>query len=206
MAVAGSILCFGEIYVTYTKPVEHGWKLLKFFTVQSNILAGITALLYIIFLLRENKTKNQIPFAVHMSRYIATIDLVITFLVVVLFLGFITDEGYFSMFVNANFFFHFAIPVVNFVSFAFFESAPKLNFKHIFGGISHLAIYSVFYLIVVLMHFHDGAVSLQYDWYAFAQRGLILAFVCVVVVLAIGFLVAYIIYKINRRKQNPQAK
>ncbi len=45
LAVVGSIFCFGEIYLVYTKPLDHGIRLLKFFTVQSNVLAGITSLL-----------------------------------------------------------------------------------------------------------------------------------------------------------------
>ena len=49
MAIVGSILCFGEIQIIYSKPIEHGIKLLKFFTIQSNIFAGIMSMLYIIF-------------------------------------------------------------------------------------------------------------------------------------------------------------
>ena len=201
-AVVGSIFCFGEIYIINTKPIEHGYKLLKFFTVQSNVLAGITSLLYIIFLLRERKTQKRIPLAIHILRYIATIDLIITFLVVALFLGFIVDEGYFSLYTNANFFFHFAIPVLNFVAFTFFERTPKLKLWHTFLGITHLFLYSIFYLTVVLSHFSSGSVDIYYDWYAFAQKGLPLAFVCAVIVFALGYLTSFVLYKIiNKRKK-----
>ena len=200
LAVIGSIFCFGEIYITYTKPIEHGFKLMKFFTVQSNVLAGITALLYIIFLLRERKTQKKIPFVVHVLRYIATIDLIITFLVVALFLGFIVDEGYFSMYANANFFFHFAVPVLNLISFVWFEDTPKFKIIHTLYGMIHLALYAIFYLIVAVSHFKNGAVDLYYDWYAFAQKGLPLAFVCGGIVIGLGYLVAYLLYKVKKRK------
>ena len=198
-AVIGSILCFGEIYIFPTKPLEHGIKILKFFTVQSNILAGITAFIYVVFLLLENKTKKPIPLTVYILRYIATIDLIITFLVVALFLGFIAEEGYFSLYLNANFFFHFAIPVINFTSFIGFENVPKLTFKQTFLGISHLTIYSIFYLIVVITHFHDGAVDIYYDWYAFAQLGLGIAFIFAIGVFAIGYIFAFLLYKLNNK-------
>lgn len=200
MAVVGSIFCFGEIYITYTKPIEHGIKFFKFFTVQSNVLAGITSLLYIIFALRENKTQKKIPFWVHISRYIATIDLIITFLVVALFLGFIVEEGYFSLYTNANFFFHFAIPVLNLISFIGYEENQKMTLKHIFIGMSHLILYSIFYLTVVILHFHDGAVDLYYDWYAFAQKGLVIAFVCGAVVFGLGYCISYILYRIKNKQ------
>ena len=197
MAVVGSVLCFGEIYVVETKRIEHGIRLLKFFTTQSNVFAGITSFVYIIFLLRERKTKKSIPIAVNIVRYIATIDLVITFLVVALFLGFITEEGYFSLYVNANFFFHFAIPVVNFISFAFFENIAKFKFSYTFWGLTHLVLYSIFYLIIVFTHFHDGAVALEYDWYAFAQFGLGIMFAFAVGIIALGYLTAFLLYKLN---------
>jgi len=200
MAIVGCIMCFAEIFVVQTKVVEHGIKLLKFFTLQSNILAGVASLFYIIFLIRENKTNKAVPTTVNMIKYIATIDLVITFLVVALFLGFITDEGYFSMYVNANFFFHFAIPVLNLISFLFFENMPNITIKQTFIGIIHLALYSIFYLIVVLTHIQNGVVALQYDWYAFAQKGLGLAFVCAFVVLGFGYLTAFLLSKIKNKK------
>ena len=199
-AVTGSIFCFGEIYITYTKPIEHGFKLMKFFTVQSNVLAGLTSLIYIIYILRENKTQRKIPFWVHILRYIATIDLIITFLVVALFLGFIVEEGYFSMYTNANFFFHFMVPVLNLISFVFYEENPRFKFKHTFIGTLHLILYAVFYIVVVLTHFNNGAIELKYDWYAFAQKGLPIAFICGALVIGVGYLVAYIKKKKKNRK------
>lgn len=198
-AVVGSIFCFGEIYLVYTKPLDHGIRLLKFFTVQSNVFAGITALVYIIFVLRQRKTQKPVPKVVHILRYIATIDLVVTFLVVALFLGFIVEEGYFSLYVNANFFFHFAIPVLNLISFVGFENAPKFKFGYTFIGLIHVVLYSIFYLAVVLTHFKDGAVPLEYDWYAFAHLGLGIAFVCAIIVLGLSYLVSYLLYKINNK-------
>ena len=199
MAVAGSILCFCEVYIVYTKPIEHGIGFLKFFTLQSNILAGISAFLYIIFLIRERKTQKHIPLAINMVRYVATIDLILTFLVVALFLGFLVEEGYFSLYVNCNFFFHFTIPVISSVSFVFFEETPKLKLRHSFIALIHVLLYAIFYLIVVLTHFKDGAVDLAYDWYAFAQRGIPIAFVCAAVVFGISYLTSYGIYRFKNR-------
>ena len=201
LAVVGSIFCFAEITFVETKIIAHGIEFFKFFTVQSNVLAGITALIYIIFLVREQKTQKKIPIWVFILRFIATIDLIITFLVVALFLGFITDEGYLSMFVNANFLFHLAIPIINFASFVFYENPPKFKFSYTFWGITHLILYGIFYIIVVLLHYQNGTVPLEYDWYAFAQKGLVIAFVCATVVWGLGYLVSFMLYKINNRKK-----
>lgn len=202
MAVIGSILCFGEIYIVFAKPLEHGIKIIKFFTVQSNILAGISALLYVVVLIRNQNSQKQIPLFINILRYIATIDLILTFLVVALFLGFIVEDGYFSLYVNANFFFHFAIPVINFISFIFFEENHECKFKYTFLGITHVIIYAIFYMSVVLSHFENGAVDIKYDWYAFAQLGLPVAFVCFVVVLVISYLSAFLLYKVINKFQS----
>ena len=102
--------------------------------------------------------------------------------------------------------FHFLIPVLNFIVFLFFEEKPRLKFWHTFVGLSHLLAYAIFYLVVVFTHVTSGSVPLEYDWYAFAQKGLVIAFVCAVVVIALGYLIAFLLYKINNRNQKTQAK
>ncbi len=202
LTILGSIMCFGEIYFAQTKVVAHGIVNLKFFTVQSNILGGLTALLYVIYAIISKRTGKAIPKVVHILRFVACIDLVITFLVVALFLGFITDEGYLSMYVNANLLFHLLIPVLTFVSFVFLEEKNVLTIKHTFWGVLHLVLYSIFYLVVVLTHFNGGTIDLKYDWYAFAQRGLLIAFVCAFVVLSLGYFVSWLLYKLNKQKKD----
>ena len=202
LALIGCEMCFCNIVIIPTTSHAEGIELLKFFTLQSNIFAGITALIYVIFLLVNRKKKKEIPMLIHILRFIATIDLVITFLVVALFLGFIAEDGYFSLYLNANFLFHFLIPILNFVSFTFFEKKPRFEFRHIFAGLTHFFLYTVFYLTTVLVHFKDGAVDLKYDWYAFAHFGLGIAFICAVIVFSLGFLVAYLIYRIVNKRND----
>ena len=207
LTIIGSIFCFAEIYIIDTKPIEHGIKLFKFFTVQSNVLAGITSFIYVIYLLRQHKTDKEIPLWVSILRYMATIDLVITFLVVALFLGFIVEEGYFSLYVNANFFYHLAIPVINFISFVFYENKFQLGKKQIALGMTHIMLYAVFYLIVAFSHFQDGKVSLEYDWYGFAQSGVLGAIISGLVVLGLGYLISFVLYKIiNKSNQSKKSQ
>ena len=199
LVIVGSVLAFGEIYIFPTQQIDRGGGLLKFFTVQSNLFGGVTSLLYVIFLLRKRIKGKSIPVSIHVLRFVATIDLLITFLVVALFLGFIVADGYLSLFVNANFLFHFLIPVLNVISFLFFEKKTSLKFWNIFVGLAHLDAYAVFYFVVAFTHFHDGHVTLEYDWYAFAQFGVGIAIAFAVIVLGLGFLVAYALFSINNK-------
>ena len=196
--VVGTIMTFAEIKFVDVTIHEHGLKVLKFFTVQSNLFGGIVSLIYVIYLLRQSKTGKPIPHALNVIKFIATIDLVITFLVVALFLGFIIEDGYFSVFVNANLFFHLLIPLLSFVSFTLYEEKPNFKYRYVFYGIIHLIAYSIFYLIVVLTHMENGKVAIQYDWYAFAQLGLPIALVIDAILMLMGFLIATLIWKIHQ--------
>lgn len=201
LVIFGSVLSFAEIQFFSTKAYDHGYRLLKFFTLQSNILAGVTSLLYIFYLVREVKKQKAIPKWVNILRYIASIDLIITFLVVALFLGFIAEDGYFSLYLNANFLFHFLVPILTVVSFIFFEKKPVFRFRDTFLGLTHLFLYAIFYTVNVFAHMHDGVVEIEHDWYAFAHYGTGLMFAFAVGVIGIGYLASFALYKIiNRRK------
>ena len=74
--VVGTIMTFAEIKFVDVTIHEHGLKVLKFFTVQSNLFGGIVSLIYVIYLLRQSKTGKPIPHALNVIKFIATIDLV----------------------------------------------------------------------------------------------------------------------------------
>ena len=205
VTVFACVITFCDILFIEVPVLEHGIKIMKFFTMQSNVLAGIVALLYVIFYVLRSKKGKKFPTILYVLKYIATIDLIITFLVVTLFLGFIVEEGYFTLFVNGNFFFHFFTPVINAVSFICFEEFYLKEFKYTFTGIIHMVLYSIFYMSVVLTHMVDGVVDLKYDWYAFAQKGLPLAFAIALGLLVITYFVGFALWKI-KNKQNQKLK
>ncbi|MBO4412545.1 MAG: hypothetical protein J5779_00825 [Clostridia bacterium] len=195
LVVVGCVLCFN----VKSDPLGHAIKVLNYFTIQSNIFAGITSFVYIIFLVRANKSNKKIPKAVCILRYIATIDLILTFLVVTLFFGFIAEKGYLSMFENANLFFHLIIPVTNFVSFVFFENELKFKISYTLFGLIHVVIYCIYYIIVYLSHYENGEVPEKYDWYYLTKFGIGWAFVIAIVTVAIGYLISFVLYKTKNR-------
>lgn len=194
MAVVGCVLCFN----VKSDPLGHAIKVLHYFTLQSNIFAGVISLIYIIFALKKH-TSKKFEKVLHILRYIITVNLIITFLVVTLFFGFIAEDGYFSMFENANFFFHFAIPVTNFVSFVFFENVFKLKISHTFFGMIHIGLYGIYYLINCLLHYENGSVPITYDWYYFTQFGIVWAFIIAFVILLIAYLVCFLLCKLKNK-------
>ena len=197
--IIGCILCFGGIRFVDVPLLDHGIRNLKFFTVQSNIFAGIMSAVYVFCLIKQKNTNKPIPTTVNVLKFIATIDLAITFLVVACFLGFLVEQGYWSLFVNANLLFHLFIPLIGFVSFVIYEDTPLFRFSFTFVGLIHIFLYSIFYYCVVLTHMQDGVVDLKYDWYAFAQLGLPMSFVFALILFGLAYLASFTIYKLNNK-------
>ncbi len=108
----------------------------KFFTVDSNILMGIVAL---IFLIQESKLLqgkiNNINKNYYLIKLMGTSAVSLTFFVVFAYLGHIVNGGIYSMIMNSNLFFHLIIPVLSIVTFVFFEKNNTLSFKYSFYGL-----------------------------------------------------------------------
>ena len=144
----------------------------KMFTVQSNLICGIVALIVIAFeILIILKKKEELPLWLKITKMVSTTAVALTLLTVVFYLGFVAiAEGYsyFIMFQNTNICFHLLTPLSAIISFIFFEGTNKINFKLTFLNMTHMVIYTIFYSINVFTHLNpDGSVNRKYDWYYF---------------------------------------
>ena len=138
----------------------------RYFTVDSNILAGIVALVYLIYTAR--KKRNIMPRWLSFLKLAATTGVTLTMMVTVCFLAPVSDRGFFALFKNSNLFLHFVIPVLCIMSFIFFEPVEKqLRFSHTLIGIIPMFIYSIYYTTNVLLHLENGKPTFQYDLYGF---------------------------------------
>ena len=172
----------------------------KFFTVDSNILMGFAALLFTIYELKYIKGKiKEIPKWLYSLKMMATGAVVLTFLVVFLYLGPIAHGSIYSMLTNANLFYHLFIPVLSFITFIFFEKTNKLNVKDCFYGLAPTFIYSIFYVLNLIMHIENGMVSTEYDWYSFVQKGMVQAIIICPLMYIITFVICYGLYKMNKK-------
>lgn len=172
----------------------------KFYTVDSNILMGTMALIFAIYELQFFKSKkNEIPNKVYILKLVATVGVVLTFLTTVIYLAPFAPNGYFSMFKNSNLFYHLIIPLLSIITFTIFESTDKIKFKDTFVGIITMFIYSIFYLVNVLIHVENGKVEIMYDWYGFVQNGLQAAFVVIPIMYLITYFISCSLWFLNKK-------
>lgn len=173
----------------------------RFFTVDSNMFMGIIALLFVI---EEKKLLdgkiNEIPVKMYILKLMATTGVGLTFLVVFMYLGPISEGGIPSMIMNSNLFFHLIIPVLSMINFMFFERTSKLKFRYSFCGVIPMIIYAVYYLINVLIHMEDGKVSPIHDWYWFVQNGVWTALIVVPMILVFTYMISLVLWRANKKK------
>lgn len=202
LTIVASIIMFTGIkFMTGPDLVLESTKIgmFKFFTVDSNILMGITSLIFLIYGAKSLKDKRyKTPKKVYLLKLISTTAVTITFLVVFCYLGQISKGGMRSMLLNSNLLFHLFIPVLSIISFIFFERNDKLSAKNALFGILPTLIYGTFYLINVLIHTQNGKVSPIYDWYWFVQQGIWSTVIVVPVIFLISYLIGLFIWKCNK--------
>ena len=201
--IATIIMFSGFSFMNMYKPVLETTKIemLKFFTVQSNIFAGIVSLLFATKQIKLLKDNNyDIPKIYYILKLMATTAVGLTFFVVFAYLGPISKDGIPSMLMNSNLFFHLIIPVLCILNFILFEKNNKLNFKYTFYGLIPTVIYAFYYLINILIHMENGRVSPIYDWYWFVQNGVWTAIIIMPLMLLITYIISLIIWRLNRIK------
>lgn len=114
---------FGTVAGQVDTGVNYGWFYFATFTVDSNILLGLIALIVLISEVKNLVKKTPTPKYVPVVYLIATSLAMLTFLTVVLFLAplrALSGHNYFDMLVGPMFFFHFFNPVLAAISYIFF--------------------------------------------------------------------------------------
>ena len=171
----------------------------RFFTVDSNIFMGVISFIFIIKDIEFLKGKiKDIDKRYYILKLMSTVAVAITFFVVFTYLGPISKGGIMSMLLNSNLFFHLVIPVLSMLTFTLFEGTYKLELKDIYYGVVPTVLYSIYYLINVLVHIENGKVSPIYDWYWFVQGGLWNAFIVAPLMIVISCFISLILWRLNR--------
>lgn len=172
---------------------------LKFFTVDSNLLMGAIALLFVVFeiLLILGKT-DKLPKWLYIVKHMGTVGVVLTFITTACFLAPFLVDDYWLLFKNSNLFFHAIIPILSLITWVVLEDVDEIEWKYSFIGMIPMVIYAVFYCIVALTHVENGAVPAEYDWYGFLRGGIAFAGVALPVMLIGTYAIAFLLWLGNK--------
>lgn len=174
-------------------------KAFKYFTVDSNVFAGIISLVMMIVQLLIDKGKGRfkkIPKLLHLLKLAATTGVTLTMLVTAFFLA-PFQYDFFSLFMDSNLFLHLVIPLVCIVTFVFFEPAD-ISTAQTFAGAVPMLIYAIFYSTNIILHLQNGQTSHDYDWYGFLDGGVNTIWFVAPLMLAVTWAMALLIQTANK--------
>ena len=172
----------------------------KFFTVDSNIFAGLVSLYYVIYSLSPaGKKQEKLPAFMYALKLAATSGVTLTMMVTVFFLAPGSSIPFFAYFTNSNFFMHLITPLFCIISFIFFEPADKVPFKMSLTGPVPMLLYACFYIPNIVLHLDNGKVNPTYDWYGFLQGGANTAWIVCPLVLLITWGFSLGLWALNKK-------
>ena len=174
---------------------------LKYFTADSNILAGIVALIYVIAETRKKELSQKASLFVHCLKLAATAGVTLTMLVTLFFLIPQFGDDWLILYMDNNLFFHLIVPILCIVAYIFFEPGAKvITFKQTLFGTTPMLVYAVFYTINIIVHLGNGMPLKEYDWYGFLGDKITNAFFAIPVMLIVTWAIVLALWWANRKK------
>ncbi len=181
---------------------DAGFLMLRYFTVDSNIIMGLFALIAAIDEWKVLKGKKQeVSVSSYVLKLTGTVSVTLTMLVTVFFLLPTTaaELGPFALFYGSNFFLHLFNPILSILCFIRFEKTNRIPFRLTFVGIVPMVLYAVYYVAETLTHIRDGAIMEGYDWYGFFFAGISSVLIVVPILVLITWGISFALWKLNRR-------
>ena len=139
------------------------WADLRYFTVLSNLLAGVTAVIWIV----VYAIKRRTPLWLTILKYVATVSVFVTFLVILAFLGPI--HGYGRVYSGTNLYYHLFIPLFAIAEEVLF--GEDVSFKQSLFAVAPPLLYGIGYLANCLVNGIGEEWATRNDWYGFLLWG-----------------------------------
>lgn len=200
-----TIIClfmfYGIRFMGGSKMLESmGFTMFKFFTIDSNILVGITSLILAIYQILYLKKKiDKIPNGIYIFKQVGVSAVALTFMVTLCFLA--PMYGFLAMYNNNNLFLHAIIPILSFISYIGYEHHDN-KYRYALYGIIPMAIYSIYYVSNILIHLDSGGVTFQYDWYGFLQGNINNFYIVLPIIYLVTYIFSLVIVFLNKKVGN----
>lgn len=158
------------------------------FTVNSNILAGLSMMLCLPYTIDGLRTGNyRLPAWIVDLMFAAVTAVALTFLVSLFVLS--PVKGFVLIFTGSRFFLHGVCPILAIVAFCFFISDHYIRFREFLWALIPVLIYAVVYLVMVVVIGEErGGWN---DFYGFATR--MPLWISITAIMPLTFLIAAIL-------------
>ena len=164
----------------------------EYYTEDSNILALVSSFLFVIYLLK----KNRIPRWLQVFKYMTTICLTITFVVVITVLGPMNNFDYsFLLFSKALFIQHLICPTLAFITFTLFDDIKPL---HIIDNVIGLLLTLVYSLVLIILNLFE-IVTGPYPFLMVREQELSMSIAWSIALFAMSYLIALLLRVLAKR-------
>ena len=170
-----------------------GLRSLRYFTVLSNFLEGIASVFFIVSAVKNRGAASRF---VRFFKYVAAVQVAITFLTVIVLL--VPIWGFSEMFKGPNFIFHLLIPIAAVVEYIVFND-DRPSFRENLFVLIPLLLYGVGYVVNILINGVGDTPETRNDWYHFLDWGWGVGAVILVVIGVTAFVVGLLL-RLTKRK------
>lgn len=181
-----------EIWAFIVTIVVSGKLTPSFYTEESNFLAMVSSALFVFFTL----FKKEVPKWVSYLKYMATIGLVLTILVVIFILCPENGNNFaFMLFYKSLVVHHFLAPIISFITFVFFDGVKFSTIKDNFIGMIFTLVYGFIIMPLNIMKMIEG----PYPFLMVYKQPVWKSILWVVFLLSFAYAIGYIIRKLQCR-------
>ena len=169
----------------YTICNEHKMQI-EYYTIESNLITLVSSLLFVILIRKKKEFVKDL-------RFLSTILLTVTFLVVIFVLCPMYNFNYkLLMFTDTFLVFHTICPILTIISYIFFEEGSKKKYL----GLVYTALYAV---VLITLNILDVVVG-PYPFLEVKKQSLLMVSGWGIAILSGSYLIGLLIYKLNKRK------
>lgn len=124
------------------------WNAFRFYTIDSNVLCALSCLPVICYNIKGIKRGQlELPTWALVLKFCGTVAVMVTFLIVILFLG--PTQGYRKMFAGANIFMHLLNPLIAVIGLMISENGFEFPKKLLLFGDVSVIVYGTLYLFMI---------------------------------------------------------
>lgn len=166
---------------------------IEYYTEESNLLALVVAIIYVVYLL----LKKKIPKWLSILKYMANIHLAVTFLVVIFILAPLDNYAYYTYLMTGTMLYHHLLcPVVSLISFIFFDDVGLLEDRDLPVSLSLTWTYAAIMIILNIA----GTIIGPYPFLRVKEQTILASIIWFVLVLGFIYLIAYYLKAIYNNK------
>ena len=201
LVTVGSIFMFTGIKFMPDNTLLESSKIgmFKFYTVDSNILVGISSLLLIAYEVKYLKNKiTEIPQVIYILKFVGTAAITLTFLTTALFL--VPQYGLYAMYSNNNLFFHLIVPLLAIVSYVLFENHDS-KYTHAIYGIVPMFLYCIYYTSMICLNLDNGGLTYKYDFYGFLRGNINNIFIVIPTIFLVSYMISIVLIFLNKKSK-----